>query len=57
MIPDADRLGLDVSLLQTMDEQEKKLKEKYGKLPMKNNMLSGMKVRLTRQRTHICLGR
>ena len=29
-----------------MDEQEKKLKEKYGKLPMKKNMLSGMKVRL-----------
>jgi hypothetical protein len=27
-----------------MDEQEKKLMEKYGKLPMKKNMLSGMKV-------------
>jgi hypothetical protein len=28
-----------------MDEQEKKLVEKYGKLPMKKSMLSGMKVR------------
>ena len=29
-----------------MDEQEKKLMEKYGKLPMKKNMLSGMKASL-----------
>ena len=57
MIPDADQLDLVVSLLQTMDEQEKKLKEKYGKLPMKKNMLSGMKVRLIPQRIHFCLAR
>jgi hypothetical protein len=36
---------LNVSLRQIMDEQEKKLVEKYGKLPMKKSMLSGMKVR------------